>query len=84
MARVLVLIFFVIGGVAWAVTFAAYAFSNPDLAENEGVHCFARNDFGIPIQPPVYQLNNDDPPVLVQVGDFHKTWDEMAVDTTMV
>ena len=49
MARVLVLIFFVIGGVAWAVTFAVYAFANPDLAENDNVHCYARNDFGIPI-----------------------------------
>jgi hypothetical protein len=51
MARVLVIIFFVIGGVAWAVTFGAYAFANPDIAENEGVHCWARNDFKIPIEP---------------------------------
>lgn len=78
MARVLVLIFFVIGGVAWAVTFAVYAFANPDLAENDNVHCYARNDFGIPISPPVY----DDEGVLV--GDIHKTWDDMAVNATMV
>jgi hypothetical protein len=78
MARVLILIFFVIGGVAWAVTFAVYAFANPDLAENNNVHCYARNDFGIPIsQPPVYVDG-------VLEGVIHPTWDDMAVNTTRV
>ena len=51
MAKALLLIFFVIGSVAWAVTFGVYAFANPDMAENENIDCWARNDFYLPIQP---------------------------------
>ena len=59
MARVLVIIFFVIGGVAWTVTFAVYAFNNPDLVENFDTPCWARNDFTIPIEPyePIMERN---------------------------
>ena len=79
MARVLVLIFFVIGGVAWAVTFSVYAFSNPDMVENQNVDCWARNDFSVPVSGP--PATNDEGEI---VGTAHATWDEMNVNTTMI
>jgi hypothetical protein len=56
MAKALLLIFFVIGSVAWAVTFGVYAFANPDMAENENIDCWARSDFYLPVQPATYEM----------------------------
>jgi len=92
MARVLVLIFFVIGGVGWAVTFSVYAFNNPDmveireaftnpdLVENWELECWARNDFYVPVSgPPVEDSDGE-----IIFGTGLPTWDEMNVNTTMI
>jgi len=80
MARVLVLIFFVIGGVGWAVTFSVYAFNNPDIVENGGLECWARNDFYVPVSGPP---DRDDKNEII-VDTIQPTWDEMNVNTTMI
>ena len=59
MSKVLVLIFFVIGSVAWAVTFGYYSFANPDKAENDNIDCWARNDFKLPIQQANFDENGN-------------------------
>ena len=47
LAKLLILIFFVIFGIIWFIVFGLFYFNNPDGVDE----CWARNDFYVPIQP---------------------------------